>query len=83
MKILQISALGIAGCAAMFAGSINFDDQATGVGIGGSLALGSQYLSQGVVFNNMEVSKAFTFNVIPTSSPNSGPRPSTNSASST
>jgi hypothetical protein len=54
----------------MFAGSINFDDQATGAGIGGSLALSSQYLSQGVVFNNMEVSKAFTFNVVPTSSPN-------------
>jgi hypothetical protein len=54
----------------MFAGSINFDDQATGPGIAGSLALSTQYLSQGIVFGNMEVSKAFTFNVIPTSSPN-------------
>ena len=54
----------------MFAGSINFDDQPTGPGSAGSLALGSQYLSQGVLFSNMEVSKAFNFNVTPTSSPN-------------
>jgi hypothetical protein len=70
MKILQIAVLGIAGSAALFAGSINFDDQPTGPGIAGSLALGSQYLSQGVLFTNMEVSKAFPFNVTASSSPN-------------
>jgi MYXO-CTERM domain-containing protein len=69
MKILQIAVLGIAGCAALSAGSINFDDQPTGPGIAGSLALGSQYLAQGVLFTNMEVSKAFAFNVTASSSP--------------
>jgi hypothetical protein len=70
MKILKIAVLAMAGSAALVAGSINFDDQPTGPGIAGSLALGSQYLAQGVLFSNMEVSKAFPFNVTANSSPN-------------
>ena len=69
MKLrLTLNALCVLSFAAGLAGAstvINFDDIA-----GTPTALSTQYASQGVLFNAIEASSSFTFNVIPPSSPN-------------
>jgi hypothetical protein len=69
-QTLRLPVLLLSGCAMMFGGVINFDDLPTGPGIAGSLAVTNQYQSLGVLFSNIEASKAFTFNITPTSPPN-------------
>jgi hypothetical protein len=69
-RATRLASLILAAGAGLSATTINFDDQATqSTGIN-SIPLTNQYASQGVLFNLIDVSQSFKFNITPTSTPN-------------
>jgi hypothetical protein len=67
----RLAGMLLAAAVTLTAGTVlNFDDQPTAPsGISG-VDLTNQYASQGVVFNSIDASQSFKFNITPASSPN-------------
>src|SRR5262249_62435040 len=67
MKTRLVPCILFAALVPCSAGVINFDDQSTS---GGAVALTNQYLSSGVLFQDIYAAQNFKFNIFPPSVPN-------------